>query len=210
NWIKNPAWGVSGAVLVGDSELSAVAVDGSDLLFTVHPFGLVRASTSSGNFMTLGPDGGALSDFSGPALPGKTAFFGAGPESTPRVFDLDRLSGEFQSSQASGVVRGVPVLGANQFAYTLTSAGTVEARNTELVVLWSAQISTSSGFRASPTLDCARQGAAEGVLYAGSDSGELVAVVVDSRGLDPTAPWPKYQHDVRNTGNPTTPIQSCP
>jgi hypothetical protein len=38
----------------------------------------------------------------------------------------------------------------------------------------------------------------------------FTALVIDSRGLDSAAPWPKYQHDVRNTGNPTTPIQSCP
>jgi hypothetical protein len=49
-----------------------------------------------------------------------------------------------------------------------------------------------------------------GILYVGSVSGSLFAVVVDSAGLEPTSPWPKYQHDVRNTGNPTTPIQSCP
>jgi len=51
---------------------------------------------------------------------------------------------------------------------------------------------------------------AGGSLYVGSLSGNMFAVVVDSPGLDSTAPWPKYQHDVRNTGNPTTPIQSCP
>lgn len=68
----------------------------------------------------------------------------------------------------------------------------------------------------SPALDCARDeagvGRAEtlGVLYVADEAGKLYAFVVDSRGLDTSAPWPKYQHDARNTGNPATPITSCP
>jgi hypothetical protein len=36
--------------------------------------------------------------------------------------------------------------------------------------------------------------------------------IVDSRGIDTNAPWPKYQHDLRNTGNSTTPMVEfvCP
>jgi hypothetical protein len=49
-----------------------------------------------------------------------------------------------------------------------------------------------------------------GVLYAVTRGGRLYSLVVDSRGLDTSAPWPKYQHDARNTGNPSTPISSCP
>ena len=32
------------------------------------------------------------------------------------------------------------------------------------------------------------------------------ALIVDSRGIDTTAAWPKYQHDPRNTGNADTPV----
>ncbi|PTL82899.1 hypothetical protein DAT35_12760 [Vitiosangium sp. GDMCC 1.1324] len=66
----------------------------------------------------------------------------------------------------------------------------------------------------SPALDCARDaaGAARaenlGALYV-AEGGKLYAFVVDSPGLDSSAPWPKYQHDSRNTGNPDTPISSC-
>ena len=49
-----------------------------------------------------------------------------------------------------------------------------------------------------------------GVLYAATTSGKVFAVIVDSPGLDPAAPWPRYQHDARNTGNPATPITNCP
>ena len=210
NWIKNPAWGVSGAVLVGDSELSALAIDGPDLFFTVHPFGLVRAAASTGSWVPIGADGGVLSSFSGPALRATTALFAAGPESAPVLLGLDRTNSEFSSSPTEGLVQGVPALGADQVAYTLTSLGILEARKLDLTVLWSGQLSMSARFRGSPIVDCARQGTGAGVLYAASDSGEVTALIVDSRGLDSAAPWPKYQHDVRNTGNPTTPIQSCP
>jgi hypothetical protein len=54
-----------------------------------------------------------------------------------------------------------------------------------------------------------------GVLYvAAAQGGEarLYALIVDSRGLDQGAPWPKYQHDNANTGNPATSLSSwsCP
>ncbi|MBX5481033.1 MAG: hypothetical protein IRZ16_04165 [Myxococcaceae bacterium] len=71
---------------------------------------------------------------------------------------------------------------------------------------------------ASPNIDCTRDstGAAlkglPGVLYVGSNSGNLYAFVVDSRGIDTSAPWPKYQHDPRNTGNADTDLSefACP
>ncbi|MCU0695054.1 MAG: hypothetical protein MUC96_00845 [Myxococcaceae bacterium] len=43
-----------------------------------------------------------------------------------------------------------------------------------------------------------------GVLYTltkNSNVATLTAILVDSPGLDPTAPWPKYQRDNGNTGN---------
>ena len=77
--------------------------------------------------------------------------------------------------------------------------------------VWAGSLGSGESFLASPTIGCSpRSGAVLGVLYLPSVTGSLFAVIVDSPGLDPSAPWPKYQHDVRNTGNPTTPIQSCP
>jgi hypothetical protein len=210
NWVRNSAWGVSGGALIGDSELSAVAVDGPDLLLTVHPFGLVRVARASGAWEAVGPDGGVLSEFSGPALRGTSAFFGSGPENTPVLIGVDRQSSQVGSSQTNGLVRGVPALGDDQSIYAATSLGVLEAKRANLTALWSAQSLTQGGFLGSPVLDCAREGSLQGTVYIASDVGELIAVVVDSRALDSSAPWPKYQHDVRNTGNPTTPIQSCP
>jgi len=211
NWIKNPAWGVSGAVLVGDSEVSAIAIDGPDLLLGVHPYGLVRVSSSNGIVSPLGQDGGVTGDPSGPAVPQGSAVFGGGTVSAPRFFAVNRQTGSISSGESVGLVRSVPLRGSDQVTYSLTTDGFIEARNGAFPVVWSARLSETGGFQGSPTIGCVvENGSPNGIVYAGSDIGSLTAVVADSRGLDPTAPWPKYQHDIRNTGNPTTPIQSCP
>jgi hypothetical protein len=68
----------------------------------------------------------------------------------------------------------------------------------------------------SPTLDCQRDaggagvtGASTGTLYVVGGT-KLYSFIVDSPGLDINAPWPKYQRDARNTGNPATPVTNCP
>ncbi|MFY0528272.1 PQQ-binding-like beta-propeller repeat protein [Archangium gephyra] len=115
-----------------------------------------------------------------------------------------------------GSFKGAPVIGRGGVLYAATEG-------TGLVGEWSTDDfsnhwTLASGIgptSISPALDCARDGAgvarAEnlGVLYVPA-GGKLYAFVVDSRGLDTSAPWPKYQHDSRNTGNPATPITSCP
>jgi hypothetical protein len=65
---------------------------------------------------------------------------------------------------------------------------------------------------ASLTLDCNRRQPASqsGILYIATESGWLVSYIVDSKGLDATAPWPKYQRDARNTANLAGPAIGCP
>jgi hypothetical protein len=79
---------------------------------------------------------------------------------------------------------------------------------------WGAPLppSLATTVSASPTLTCntRKPGTKTGVLSIATESGWLVTYLVDSRGLDPTAPWPKYGHDVRNTNNAATPIETCP
>ncbi|MBS1153124.1 MAG: hypothetical protein H6Q89_4822, partial [Myxococcaceae bacterium] len=79
---------------------------------------------------------------------------------------------------------------------------------------WSAILEPSaSKFEASLTLDCSRDtngnkllGRA-GVLYAVTRTGTLYSVIVDSKGIDTTAHWPKYQRDPRNSGSADTALQ---
>jgi len=132
--------------------------------------------------------------------------------------DFNRLnltSAALQTATSSPAIRATPVVGANGNVYTVTTNGTVR---TWIADTLSPRWTLSPGLgtvEASPTLDCPRD--ASGALVAGDHGvlyvpagGKLYAFVVDSRGLDTSAPWPKYQHDSRNTGNPATPITSCP
>ncbi|HEY0093426.1 MAG TPA: hypothetical protein VGB96_03845, partial [Archangium sp.] len=101
------------------------------------------------------------------------------------------------------------------YVYTAgTLRGLIQARQPLVEVAW--RFESGAPIEASMNLDCARgpdggvTPGMPGVLYAVTRSGNVHALIVDSPGLDPDAPWPKYQHDARNTGNPTTPLNACP
>ncbi|MEW6430300.1 MAG: hypothetical protein AB1730_02225 [Myxococcota bacterium] len=109
---------------------------------------------------------------------------------------------------ASSIPGGTtPVLGANGFVYAVANNGNVAAVDqSSMAVRWTRTLSGLSSpgqVLASATLDCNRDkpASATGVYYFATTGGWLVAYIVDSPGLDTTAPWPKYQHDARNTGN---------
>ncbi|MFY0571042.1 PQQ-binding-like beta-propeller repeat protein [Archangium lansingense] len=122
----------------------------------------------------------------------------------------------------AGSFPGAPVLGAGGALYTASATGLaagigeVSAWNPgNLALRW--KLSDSVGrAQASPSLDCARQAdgtpvaQSKGLLYVPALDGRLYALVVDSPGLDKNAPWPKYQRDARNTGNPGNPLTNCP
>ena len=126
------------------------------------------------------------------------------------------------TAPSAGNFVGAPALGASNILYMASASGPspgvgeVSAWKTgNLELLW--KLNDNVGrVEASPTLDCSRGSdgtslsAPHGVLYVPSLDGRLYSFIVDSRGLDTSAPWPKYQHDARNTGNPSTPISSCP
>jgi hypothetical protein len=99
-----------------------------------------------------------------------------------------------------------PVIGASGLIYLVDESGNVEARTrADLTLRW--RLSLGEQVRASPNLDVSRTDAgakrcpAPGVLYVVGASGSLYALLVDSAGVEPTAPWPKDQHDPRNSGN---------
>ncbi|MDP2270702.1 MAG: hypothetical protein Q8K32_08195 [Archangium sp.] len=108
----------------------------------------------------------------------------------------------------------MPIIGAGGLIYAIGSSGTLTVRRaSDLTEAWSASLAPLAGAgivsqlaldvyrRASGSKDCAKP---LGVLYVTTLSGAtatLRAVLVDSKGLDETAPWPKYQRDNANTGN---------
>ena len=116
----------------------------------------------------------------------------------------------------AGAIPGAtsPVLGNGGWVYATGNDGTViAAGQSSLDVRWMKSLpATIAGtVFASPTLDCNRTKPASGtgIHYFVTSTGWLVAYIADSPGLDVMAPWPKYQHDARNTGSPSTSV-GCP
>ncbi|WP_257448766.1 putative metal-binding motif-containing protein [Archangium lipolyticum] len=108
-----------------------------------------------------------------------------------------------------------PVLGRDGTLYS--NVGTLSAwSSADLSARWSVSLPSGIPTGYEMTLDCARDTSGTqisgrpGVLYMPAYSDRrLYAFVVDSPGLDASAQWPKFQHDVRNTGNPATPVTNC-
>ena len=216
NWVANSAWGTGlGYVPVGTRGISGLAI--TDVLIgTTSIKGVFSLDIADGSFRGSFPDGGLSDDPGGVAVSGAEIFFGGATGVGPELFavskDLNRGTGY---SVAESPV-GSPIIGVGGQVYLATAGGTLESRQESTATHWAVSFGASEGFLASPTLDCgARDGGlaiptSSGALYLSSVTGNLYGLIVDSPGLDATAPWPKYQHDIRNTGNPTTPIQSCP
>lgn len=149
---------------------------------------------------------------------GKIAYFGAETSLSNRdLLALVLDVGGAMPSRAldAGTMRGAPVFGKNDRLYTLNTQGRLTGWTaSSLTRQWEEGLETAPGQAdVSPTLDCLRDAsgpaaAKVGSLYVASGT-KLYAVIVDSPGLE-AAPWPKFQHDVRNTGNTATPITNCP
>jgi outer membrane protein assembly factor BamB len=112
----------------------------------------------------------------------------------------------------SSSVRGVLVAeqdGDGVVAYAVTGDGQLHALDADGHARWSTTGETPSPLGISPltfpTIAPATSASQLPTLYVGSDDGHLYAVVVDS-ALDPSSPWPKSHHDVRNTGNADAPV----
>jgi hypothetical protein len=128
-----------------------------------------------------------------------------------------RETSALSTPATSAVVRAAPLFGQGSLIYTVDQGGEVIAWNAGLNPQWSTDLGNLD-IEASPTIDCTRDtvgapiAGRPGVLYVASRTGTVDAIVVDSRGIDTTAPWPKYQHDPRNSGNSATPLTefACP
>ena len=109
-----------------------------------------------------------------------------------------------------------PVAGEGGLLYVLDDSGLLvvlpQSFGESASPTWTAPAAIAGKTSASPTIDCNRRKPAThtGILYFVTENGWLVSYIVDSKGLDTTAPWPKYAHDIRNTGNPAVAIEACP
>ncbi|WP_225413456.1 dickkopf-related protein [Stigmatella hybrida] len=183
--------------------------------------GLAKISVNGGIVETLFPASGGSRVFNVSIGSGETAYFGAETSSSQEFRSLQLGTGtpSVVISSGAGILRGAPVVGRGGNLYTVNTDGEVRAWTPSLATpLWGTKIEPGAGegTNISPTLDCLRDPASGqavatnlGVLYVTAET-KVHAFIVDSPGLDPDAPWPKYQHDARNTGNPATPILRCP
>ena len=210
NWVANIVWGGGlGYAPVGNAPVQLALVP-SAVVGTTTLRGVFSLDQSTGALQGSFPDGGVEADPSGPIFAGGQYLFGGGPSASPALYASSASFSSGARIPTTEALVGTPVIGQGGAIYLATIGGSVEARSAPASLSWSASLGSGESFLSSPTIGCGSHGASSGVLLIGSTSGNLFAVIVDSPGIEPTSLWPKYQHDVRNTGNPTTPIQSCP
>ncbi len=143
---------------------------------------------------------------SNPVVVGEQAVFGDQSQNVHRRWMSD--GGSAGATATGSQIFTAPAAGEGGYTFVVTSTGLlVYDRQSSLA--WSEQDLGRSDY-SSPALDCAREpdgGIADrpGVIYFGAD-GKLHALVVDSRGLDVTARWPKLQRDPWNTANAQAPL----
>jgi hypothetical protein len=213
NWPQDTTYLARGLALLGNTLYGGASSSdnpGQGSLFSMPttggPLSIVHPNTPVSRVFTL-----AIGS-------GNVAYFGAETSSANELLSLVLTTAGAMPTRAGavGTLRGAPVVAKNDRLYTLNNQGRVAAWTAStLAPLWEADLPPGSGTAdVSPTLDCRRDGAGQavaglGTLYAAAAT-KLYALIVDSPGLDPNAPWPKFQHDARNTGNPATPITNCP
>jgi|GEM_PF-3184937 len=119
---------------------------------------------------------------------------------------------------AQDVSEAPATLGQGGLLYHSALSGLQVRRQSDLQVQWAAPPEISSFFS---VLDCSRRPfgvplpGRPGVLYvapAPAAVSRFTAIIVDSRGLDATAPWPLFRHDPRQTANASSALDvfSCP
>jgi len=119
------------------------------------------------------------------------------------------------SSGFSSTEVPTPVAGEGGLLYVLDDSGLLavlpQSFEEDASPAWMAPPALVGTTSASPTIDCNRRRPAThtGILYFVTENGWLVSYIVDSKGLDTSAPWPKYAHDIRNTGNVGVAIEGC-
>ncbi|OGW46250.1 MAG: hypothetical protein A2Y66_08990 [Nitrospirae bacterium RBG_13_41_22] len=89
-----------------------------------------------------------------------------------------------------GDVNSSPAIASDGTIYVGSEDGRLYALNTDGTLKWS--YDTSDGVNSSPAVG------PDGTIYVGSDDGYLY--VIKGEGTLAVSPWPKFHHDLRNTG----------
>ncbi|MCA2981253.1 MAG: hypothetical protein INH37_23510 [Myxococcaceae bacterium] len=212
---------VRGLFFTGTGRVGGGGVVGNGNVYTVS------ASTTLMNGMAS--DSVAAANSGTPAAGSGFFLWGTSGETVVRV---SYMNGAYGAPSAATLAQAVstqgttPVLGAGRRAYVIGEAGRLFALDSaSLASDWSASLGVDVSAVAQMALDVYRDGAGSkvcpptraplGMLYVLTRSGataRLHAIVVDSPGLDATAPWPKYQRDNGNTGNANSDMSfwTCP
>lgn len=217
HWNPIAIWSNNNYAAVGGTPISGLAINSSSVIGSVKSKGVFQLARSDGTLTGHAPSTGTPSDPGSVAIAnGGAVYLGNGDDAAPVLIRVIPSTSIVTSAVPThGPVTAAPALGKDGLVYTLSKAGALEVWDAALHSQWTAQLSSSGAFSASPNLDCSRDAAGgtaahPGTLYAASEGGILYSIIVDSHGLDPSAPWPKYQHDARNTGNSTTGVVNCP
>jgi len=214
NWPVDAGANSAGLALVGSPTTqvvgSSTTAGGDGGVFAI-------AASNGAQTWTFTGDGGDRRTAWNPSVAtGGTVFFGdEGPKLTSVAINSPTPSAQ---TTDAGISRGAPVLGNDGILYIADfSTNAISARSsTSLTPIWSVNTFNGNPFEASLALDCSRDGGVPvsrpGVLYAPDNLRNLFCFVTDSHGVDFLSPWPKYQHDPRNTGNQQTALSQfvCP
>jgi hypothetical protein len=216
-WVSLAPQTARGLALVGDRIVGGAGAGvGLGSLFRLSTAGGAPGYFPTGT--TQAPAWSAAVSAAGEVFYGQDGNDGVFPPQQPRLLKAS-MDGDsaLASAETHGVAKGAPALGKGGLLYSATLGGELTALDAVLNAQWS--LTGLGEVEASPALDCRRgpdgapvAGARTGVLYLAAGNGKLYSVVVDSPGIDPTAPWPKYQRDPRNSGNADVALSelACP
>jgi len=96
--------------------------------------------------------------------------------------------------EIEGLVYSSPAIGSDGTIYFGSTDNYVYALNSDGTLRW--KFETGAEIYCSPTIGM------DGTIYIASNDGYLYAI--SGSGTLANSPWPKFQHDLRNTGNVVT------
>jgi hypothetical protein len=198
-WPTVPTWSA------GPFSASALAMAPGELVCTggVSPAGVFAEALSGGSPSWSYSDGGTALASVPVVGDGGIVFYGdnSGSWTIVAVGTPAPIATLSSRSPPSGAM----LLGNGGALYGVDGSGNVTAWDQSFDTHWSIS-GSQPGWLA---IDCPRGPGglplpAIGTLYVASGDGTIYAFVTDSIGLDTTAPWPKSQHDPRNSGSAGT------